>query len=259
MNFTKLKHTKELKDGAKTDCFFFSSVKQFCRGGHLAEFIEKSFEFSYGMTFGNEGGHREHRSGGIIRRKKGELFCNTFQGKLAEYSIYDLFRSKNIEIDGPDLGMWERGIWDETDFEILGKKISVKSMAFFSNLLLLETADWDENGNYIPNKAAGKGTYDFFIAVRIKPDIKNIFKTNRLYYSDTADKQRLHGIISAERWEYDIPGYFTHDDLKEIIKNRNIISQGSFLNGKTRMDADNYYCQTGDLRSTDTLINTIKN
>ena len=47
---------------------------------------------------------------------------------------------------------WEKGKWDDQDFVINDSEISLKSMAFFSNPLLLETKNWDLQGNYIPLK-----------------------------------------------------------------------------------------------------------
>ncbi len=52
--------------------------------------IIESFNFAYNMVFG-EGYHRKHRSGGQYSRKNGELFANTFQGKIAEFVVYNEF------------------------------------------------------------------------------------------------------------------------------------------------------------------------
>ncbi len=54
------------------------------------ETIDTVFNFAYAMTFGN-GEHRDHRSGGNTKRKKGQIFTNTFQGKLSELAIYNTF------------------------------------------------------------------------------------------------------------------------------------------------------------------------
>jgi hypothetical protein len=57
---------------------------------------------------------------------------------------------------------------------------------------------------------------------------------------------------------YDIPGYFTTKTLIHIINNKYLLPKDSFLNGKIKMDASNYYLQSGDLRSIDFLINELK-
>ena len=55
------------------------------------ETVETVFDFAYKMTFGREGAHRDHRSGGSHTRRNGEIFANTFQGKLAECAVSNLF------------------------------------------------------------------------------------------------------------------------------------------------------------------------
>lgn len=107
--------------------------------------IKQALDFAYSMVYA-DGHHRAYRSGGSITRKKGEQFCNTFQGKLAEIVLYDFLRINysDIKVSEPDFSIMGKGLWDDTDLKINDKfNISIKSMAFFSNLLLLETKDWD--------------------------------------------------------------------------------------------------------------------
>ena len=59
--------------------FYFTQRKQFHQDGVLKPAaVQTVFEFAYGMTFGDEGRHRDHRSGGTHARKNGEIFANTF-------------------------------------------------------------------------------------------------------------------------------------------------------------------------------------
>ena len=219
------------------------------------EIINECFDFAYAMTFGSGGEHRNHRSGGKHRRKNGELFINTFQGKLAEYAIYTILNNNRIECPPPDTETYALGAWDSTDIEVSGNKINIKSSKFFANLLLLETKDWSTNGQYLPNIGKdGDGVYDFFIFVRIKPDGESLMKRNRLLYTNDTNESDLRGIIVSERWEYDIPGYIDREFLVRVINNRNIIPQGVLLNGRTRMDAENYYVQSGDMSNIEGLI-----
>lgn len=46
--------------------------------------IERVFDFAYTMAFTTKGEHRSTRSGGEHSRRNGEIFANTFQGKIAE-------------------------------------------------------------------------------------------------------------------------------------------------------------------------------
>lgn len=217
------------------------------------DLLKQVFDFSYEMCFGS-GYHRSYRSGGQTCRRAGEQFCNTFQGKLAEVVLYNYLTSKQINCKEPDFGVYGYGVWDNEDLSVYGSSISIKSAAHFSNLLLLETKDYDYNGNYIPNLNTQRTTaYDYYMLIRFNPDIKSIFRTKRLLYSDYIDKSTLEKIIFGLNWEYDFAGYVTHNEFVNAIREHNIIPQNAFLNGRTQMDASNYYIQAGDLNQIDTL------
>ena len=225
--------------------------------------IERVFNFSYAMTFGNDGEHRDHRTGGILNRKKGQIFINTFQGKLAELAIYNEFYTLNIDaynrLSPPDFDVYELGDWDDSDIILDNLKFSVKSTKHYGNLLLLEKRDWNTGGEYIPNINSKKNyLYDFFILVRIKPDGEKMMKDNKILYSnDSIKKEHLQDIINASKWEYDLPGYITRENLKEIINNNFTLPQHTLLNGKIPMDADNYYVQSGDMLDLKALITNL--
>jgi len=241
----------------ETNSYFVTKYKSFDRLYNLNDEAESVFEFAFGMTFGKTGEHREYRTGGQNRRKNGELFINTFQGKLAEFGIYRFFHEKNLAPTKPDLGMWEKGIWDSVDLIINDKKINVKSAAFFSSLLLLETNDWDLEAKYIPNKVSGNDIYDYFVLTRVKPDGKGIMRSHKLFYSDIVEKDKLKNIILDEKWLFDIVGFCTRDEIKSLIEIGFILPQNALLNGKTKMDAENYYCQAGDMHSCNELVNLL--
>jgi hypothetical protein len=234
--------------------YYITTKNEFIPVKLIFENIKLAFDFAYDMTFGNKGEHRGYRSGGQYSRKNGELFANTFQGKLAEFSFYNILKTNGLESNKPDMEKWKLGKWDETDFCIKNKKISVKSSAFFSNLLLLETKDWKTDGTYIPNKTI----YDYHVFVRISPDIKSILREKRLFFSNQVDKNELNLIINENNFCFDIPGFISNEELKSIINNKQILPQNALLNGKVRMDAENYYCQSGDLQNIKQLIEIFK-
>ena len=214
------------------------------------DILRKVFKFSYDMTFGKIGEHRTYRSGGQYSRKNGELFINTFQGKLAEFGIYQFLSDNNLSnCEEPDLSKWKLGKWDSTDLVYNDIKINIKSTKFYGNLFLLETKDWDSSGVYKPNVSKDGGIYDIFILSRISPDGDKLMKSNRLFYSNeiTQGPDLLWKVISEENWSYDIPGFIKHIDLLNVIKNKFILPQNSLLNGKIPMDAENYYVQSGDM------------
>ena len=79
-------------------------------------------------------------------------------------------------------------------------------------------------------------------------------RSNRILYSDDISANELEKLIIDNSWVYDIPGYITLDDLKYIIQNDYVIPQGAMLNGRTRMDATNYYVQSGDMHLVNNFI-----
>lgn len=218
--------------------------------------IDKAYNFAFGMTFGKSGEHRKCRSGGRYIRKNGEVFINTFQGKLCEFGIMSFFNKNRIECSEPDLSQWNLGMWDTIDLLANNKKINIKSTKFFGNLFLLETKDWDSNGAYIPNCKKGDSHYDFFILTRIKPSGESIMKKKRILYNDSLPAGvDLEEIIKENGpWEFDIAGFITHEDLIWLINSNYVLSQNSLLNERTRMDAENFYVQSGDMKEPHLLL-----
>lgn len=227
---------------SKPDGKYVTSKKKFVAlRAFKSDTIIKTLDFAYDMTFGAGGVHRAHRSGGTHIRSNKEIFIDTFQGKLAEFAIYNHLH-KDHSINQPDLDVWGEGKWDDEDFIIDGKRVSVKSAKYFSQLLLLETKDWNNQGLYIPDIHRNGGEYDYFIFVRIKPSCADLIAG--LVNLDKAEIQR---VINSQKWEYDIPGYVTRNEFIEAIQQGNIIYKYEKLNGKMPMDADNYYIQACDM------------
>lgn len=232
--------------------YFITSKKSFEENAVNPVFIKQAFDFAYEMVYG-EGFHRDRRSGGQLNRTPLEIFQNTFQGKLAEMVLHKNLKLQKIEVEEPDFSIHGKGIWDETDLKANGKFICVKSAAFFSNLFLLETKDWNSEGMYIPNYDISKtAVYDYFVLVRIKPDIKFILK------GVFETKENLWQEIKKIIWTYDIPGCCSIKTIQHIILNQYIIPKNALLNGKTKMDAENYYIQADKLFDLDRLYFSLK-
>jgi len=226
--------------------------------------IEDVFEFAYAMSFSHQGAHRDHRSGGIHHRKFGEVFINTFQGKLSELAVYNYFFQFNPMLydllSPPDFSISGLSTWDDCDLQLNEYHFSIKSTKYYGNLLLLECRDWNELGQYIPNLSHHKPVnFDYFVLVRIKPDGEGLLKHHRLLYLDKINKTTLFELITNLEWYFDIPGYLSHKSLIQLIHDNQKIPQGAFLNQTTKMDADNYYIQSGDLCNLATLISEMKN
>ena len=226
MNFKKL--------DKKNNSYFINSKKPFADTYFLShENTTKAKEFAKKMTYEKEGEHRKYRSGGSHVRSDREIYSNTLAGKISEFALFEYLNKKEILVEEPDVETYALGVWDTFDFQIFNKHLSVKSTKHFGNLVLLETKDWSEDGKYLPNIDKDNYIYDFHILIRTKPN--------------------------NDRWEFDIPGFITNQDLKEVIKQKLILPKSSLLNGKVRMDAENYYIQSGELRKIDELVNLLKN
>lgn len=237
----------------KENSYFITLKKSFENNEVGFVCIKQAFDFAYKMVY--EGGfHRAVRSGGEIDRTDAEIFQNTFQGKIAEIVLYDNLKLQNIEVEIPDFSIHGKGIWDQTDLKANGKSICVKSAAFFANLFLLETKDWDSEGRYIHNlkNSDAVDTYDYFVLVRIKPDIKFILKE----VSET--KENLWQEIQKFTWFYDIPGCGSLKTIQYSIENQYIIPKNALLNGRTKMDARNYYIQSGNLHNVTHLYSGLR-
>ena len=242
-------------------CYYIDRPAEFRSNGYLdMEDIIESLYFAYDMTFGEEGKHRNHRSGGSLKRHEGEIFADTFQGKLAEYAFYNVFRNMHeIYLEKPDIRRMGLNKWDSCDFTVNGKEIAIKSTKYFGNLLLLETKDWDDKGRYVPNLNNDFCEYDYFVLIRVRPECSSIMKRNKWYYSDRLDFDELWPAITNEIWSANLVGYITREELTEtVIKTKQILPKNANLNGTTRMDAENYYVQAGDLNPLSNLIKTLQ-
>jgi hypothetical protein len=205
------------------------------------------FQFAYDMTFGAKGEHRHSRSGGSHFRNNMEIFSNTFQGKLSEFAVANLF-FKHKDFRAPDLSTHLLGVWEDVDFLIGESVIAVKSTKSYGNLLLLEKKDWDFQGSYLASTGTPR-IYTHLVLVRINPDSDEITRQFRTDHSDNDLENSLKSKITNSEWSYDIPGFIETQDLQRVIREGSIIPKGARLNDSVTMDADNYYVQAGDLRN----------
>lgn len=250
---TNLQHTiSEFRRLQKhNNAYYIIEKRPFIRRGKLKpETIETVFNFAYEMAFTDK--HRNTRSGGSKGRTNGEIFANTFQGKIAECAACNFFFQYD-QSAVPDFGAYEKGVWDSVDITVCGKQIAVKSTKHFGQLILLETKDWDIYGRYIPNIGVSTCAYDYLMLVRITPSCEDLLRKERLLYSNQIDRSRLQQICCSQKWEYDYAGYITRDDLIHIIRNGYVLPKNSLLNGKTAMDAENFYVHAADLRNIESI------
>lgn len=213
-------------------------------------YVDASERFAHEMAFGHN--HRDHRSGGTDHRKEMTIYSDTLRGKLAEYGFYQFWLGKNgFVCSEPDVGVYARGKWDSGDFIVRtsdGSKkwyCSVKSTKPQGNLLLLETGDYNFDGIYKPGIGDGsenQGCYDIIAFVRVGSTSFKLDDIKRL------DRSTVRDWVMGKTWYFDIPGCIDHSDLVQIISDGYVIRKDNYLNRYTRIDADNYYVQAGDLR-----------
>ena len=222
------------------------------------ETIDKVFDFAYSMVYTPKGYHRSRRSGGKKKRKNGQKFADTFQGKIAECAACNYFYKYDKSVY-PDFNVEGVGEWDSVDLTVNNKEVAVKSTKDYGQLLLLETKDWNDKGYYIPNIKKGIYKYDYVMLVRIKPSCEDLLKKKKLLYSKYVDRDELKQLVKSQKWSYDYAGYITYDELLHIIKNKYILPQNGLLNGKMPMDAENYYVQAYNMKQLDTIFEKEEN
>lgn len=212
--------------------------------------IQLASDFAMRMTYLGEGQHKATRSGGLHKRNHREIFSDTFQGKLAEFALLQILSpyldKSYLE---PSLIAAPLGYWEESDVLGPGISIEVKSTKPFGNLLLLEKENWNSSGEYRHGTDGSATRISHVALIRISPSIHEHAKMlEQKYMTGKVDKVGLTNELLNQKWSFDIAGFATREDLKQVFKSQQLLRQGSMLghNG-IRMDADNYYIQTGDL------------
>lgn len=222
--------------------------------------LRKSFDYAFRIS--DEDLTRPTRSGGSYSRNPNQVFVNHFLGKLSEYALYSFLQYNDIKVEKPDINIYNRGIWDTEDLIIQGNKteikLTIKSTKSFGNLMLLETKDWDSEAIYLPSNAI----YDYFCFVRIDCSLESILKRNKKWYSSSLESYTILQEYAFEavrkNISFDFPGWLPREKVKEAIRLNHIIKKNDILNDKTKMDATNYYIQSGDFYSIENFIHELK-
>lgn len=199
--------------------------------GLTMEQIKTCFQFAKNMADPNkDGAHNPNAFGGNEARDTNEIFQNAFQGKVAEFAFYNIFKHR-VSLGEPDMGMWEQGQWEDTDFLIEkdNKKyaISLKSTKDIGNLLLLEKDRYDSNGAYIENADGVEPIVHHYIFLARVKGIDSKFQDN---YTHEKLSQ-----IQAE-----LSGYISHRMFKDSIVANKYIKKGVLIGGKP-LKVDNYW------------------
>lgn len=222
--------------------------------------IELAGDFAMRMTYLGEGQHKATRSGGLHKRNQREIFSDTFQGKLAEFALLQIL-SPYLDKTylAPSLLAAPLGYWEASDVLGPGISIEVKSTKPFGNLLLLEKENWNSSGEYRHGTDGSATRISHVALIRISPSIhEHARMLEQKYMTGKADKVGLTNELLRHKWTFDIAGFARREDLQQVFRAQQLLRQGSMLgpNG-VRMDADNYYIQTGDLRPLSELLPVI--
>lgn len=194
----------------------------------------------FNFAFKSKDNHRNHRSGGDLKRDSIQIFFNIFLGKLGEIATYKCLLKNNIELlKDIDYDIKEIGNWDDCDIITKNnKKISVKSSKYYSKMILLEKKDYNDKGQLQYNIGTNKTyDFDFFSYVRIAPMMNN--QINQDGYGKDFKNNTDNKI-------------YLENSLKKFILNRDwyyeepfILSKALFLNISIN-NKDKYFVKKGN-------------
>lgn len=214
----------------------------------------------YAYSMAKENKQRENRSGGSHKRNELEIFWDAFRGKIAESYAKRYFEMQRFTVSDIDFKVYERGEWDNYDLLVNGHVVAIKSSKHFSQLLLLETKDWNDKGEYTGNKGHDEYTPEWFLFVRTRITEKNgSFKCDKL-----GTLEEMSNLVSDIDITAELTGSLSFNDfVNQVIKYKYIIKRGARFKATrssegTIMDAENYYVKLSELESVESMMKKIQ-
>lgn len=198
-------------------------------------------------------GHiKSFRNGGIQKRSIQQKFVDTFQGKLAEFVFYGLCKEQSIITPLPDCSVLGKGEYDDGDFCINNKNISIKSVRPNAKYLLLEEQSYNDDG--LENIFHPPKKNDFFCLIKLGYMFNNKMESiDHFIKHKNINPQLILNEEEQKLFKANFCGYITFDDFLYLIKNKSIMEKGYMIGPSCPLDASNYYCKINKLRSPDTL------
>lgn len=201
--------------------------------------IEDLFNFSYNQAI--KLNQKQNWNNSSHYRTSEEMLLDTIEGKMGEEAIYKCANEKwgkIYDISPVDYNIYdgqENG--DKLDFIFIHRKtgkekiVAVRTVKFFSNLLLMETSKtWDH--------------CDAIFLCRIKPLIDDILKGVPI-----CEKESIKQVLLKTDFKIEIVGYLDKQTFVKEVKDKMILRQGSKIFGTTIMETENYYVPACSLKA----------
>lgn len=225
--------------------------------------ILECFDFASDIVTGVNGSYNQANAfAENTKRTSNEQFIDILQGKIAEFGLYYfLLKSGWENIPKPEMGLWAKGHWEDTDFtgtlNGITQSISLKSSKSKANLLMLECSRYTANGEYRENSSGGKPVrHDRIYFARVQ--CKNRKMLGEILSPDITEemprvfknKNEIYDKLNKIFIEIEISGYITHNMFKAAIAENKIIHKGQRLGKKSiPLIADNYWFCLSELLS----------
>lgn len=222
----------------------------------LTSALEEAFEFAFEHTVGKKsnistlfwGAHKSHNIA---------EFAKAFRGKLCEIGLKKFFIMNEFTVRYPKTKDWKVDKYENFEFLVNKKRVLVKSIPHYSNLLLLDTNFWDLNASYGKHRR-NRIQYDYFVLTRIKPGVIHLFENFKLTKNKEVNKELIKQIVFSKNYQFEVTGYLSKTEIMYLAQMKHVIPKGSIVNGNKKLDHEYYYCQTGDLNPPVLLLNKIK-
>lgn len=231
--------------------------KEFKSDFILTSALDEAFEFAFSHTVGKKK-NLASLFWGSNRQRNVADFAKAFRGKLCEIGMKKYLDMNGVSVRYPKTRKWETDKYE--NFELLvnhNKRVLVKSVPYYSNLLLLDTDYWTDDASYKSGRRR-RINYDYFVLTRIKPGVIHLFENFNLTKNKEVDKEQIRKIVFAPSFKFEVTGYLTKKEVADLRKVGQILPEGAILNDNKRLDHEYIYCQAGDLNRPSLLVEHIK-
>ncbi len=231
--------------------------KEFKSDFILTSALDEAFEFAFAHTVGKKK-NLASLFWGSNKQQNVADFAKAFRGKLCEIGMKKYLDMNGVSVRHPKGIEWEADKYE--NFELLvnhNKRLLVKAIPYYSNLLLLDTEFWNADASY-GNGKKHRIQYDYFVLTRIKPGVIHLFENFKLSKNQEINKEQIKKIVFAPSFKFEVTGYLTKEEIIQLKNNSQILPAGAIVNGNKRLEHEYYYCQAGDLNRPSLLIDHIK-